>query len=1211
MELLRQPRLSPPLFDDAAIVVKRPPDVPKDPPSNLVGKLLPVAMLLAMGGMTVLHFTSGAASSRSPMFLFLPVMMLVSVLGSLAYQSRGARRGGELDEDRRAYLRYLDDLDQALARTAAAQHASLRWSHPDPASSWTLVGGPRMWERRPGDEDFCQVRVGIGARPLSTALVVPELGDVESRDPVAVGAIDRLVADRSMVPGLPITVDLRLYPRIAVEGAVDAARGLVRAMICQLTVLHGPDVIDVTAVGGFVDSHWDWLKWLPHHGSSRAAGPKAHRVVVVDGDAGGPDAHGVGSREDNPTVLVIGQSTSDGLRLDVDGGPTFERPDSLTTTQAVVCARRLAPFRSASTATAGISNWPELVGIGDPGRLDVGQAWQPRPGPQRLRVAIGVSDCGEPVELDIKEAARGGMGPHGLCVGATGSGKSELLRTLALGLASTHGPDALNLVLVDFKGGATFLGLERLAHVAAVVTNLSEEAHLVTRMRDALAGEMTRRQRVLRAAGHFPNISDYDSARARGANLAPLPALFIIVDEFSEMLSQQPDFAELFVAIGRVGRSLGMHLLLASQRLDEGRLRGLETHLSYRICLKTFSASESRAVLGTADAYELPGTPGAALLKTASGELVRFQTAFVSGPVTVTAAPRITIPCLFTVRGAEPSTTGDVRTGGSRALLDVVVDGLAHQGEAAHQVWLPPLDVSPLLGALLADVGRPRSRLVIPIALVDNPFAQRRDTLLVDLRAAGGNVAIVGGPRSGKTTALRSLVMGLAATHDPDAVQIYGLDFGGGSLSPLRLLPHVGAVAGRLDRDLARRIVAHVQGLLRDREVRRRAGDTRVGSDTFLVIDGWAVARQEFEGMEEAVTAIAAQGLSVGVHVVLTASRWADIRPAVKDQLSTRIELCLGDPADSEMDRKRARLLGTRPPGHGITREGLEFVIALPRLDVHSAPVGEDDALSADAAVLKARHPDRIAPPVRLLPSRVSHDEVAAQSTGQVAIGLGEDALRPVALDFKASPHLLILGDTECGKTATLRTLCREILRNNESDAARILIVDFRRTLLGVLESDHLLGYAMSATSAESHVAATMSLLNGRLPGEHVTQRQLRDRSWWFGPDVYVVVDDYDLVAGTSGNPLLPLLDLLPHSRDLGLHLVIARRSGGAARAMFDPILARLRDLGCMGLLMSASPDEGVLLGSVRPSSLPAGRGTLIRRGHADHLVQVSWTEPP
>jgi S-DNA-T family DNA segregation ATPase FtsK/SpoIIIE len=371
----------------------------------------------------------------------------------------------------------------------------------------------------------------------------------------------------------------------------------------------------------------------------------------------------------------------------------------------------------------------------------------------------------------------------------------------------------------------------------------------------------------------------------------------------------------------------------------------------------------------------------------------------------------------------------------------------------------------------------------------------------------------------------------------------------------------------------------------------------------FLVIDGWAVVRQEFDGMEEAVTAIAAQGLSVGVHVVLAASRWADIRPALKDQLGTRIELCLGDPADSEMDRKRARLLGTRPAGHGITRDGLEFVVALPR------PTEGGSAIDVDTAAVSARYPDHSAPPVRLLPSRVDHADVVAQSGSGVAIGLGEDGLRPVTLDV--TDHLLILGDTECGKTSTLRTVCREILRNNDSAEARILLVDHRRTMLGVVESEHLLGYAMNTASADSHVADVAGLLSARLPDQHVTQRQLRERSWWSGPDVYVIVDDYDLVAGASGNPLLPLLDLLPHARDLGLHVVIARRSGGAARAMFDPLLARLRDLGCAGLMMSASPEEGAVLGSVRPSALPPGRGTLIRRGQRDQLVQVSWTEPP
>jgi DNA segregation ATPase FtsK/SpoIIIE, S-DNA-T family len=694
----------------------------------------------------------------------------------------------------------------------------------------------------------------------------------------------------------------------------------------------------------------------------------------------------------------------------------------------------------------------------------------------------------------------------------------------------------------------------------------------------------------------------------------------VVVDEFSELLSQHPDFAELFVAIGRVGRSLGLHLLLASQRLDEGRLRGLETHLSYRICLKTFSANESRAVLGVPDAYHLPSAPGAAFLKTGSGELLRFHTAYVStpyvdrhrhqcsdpdGPVTprvFTAAPmgRVT-------RRAESPTERAVTSG--RTVLDTVLDRLAGHGAPAHRVWLPPLTGSPPLDTLIRRAQRP---LTVPIGLVDRPFEQRREPLVVDLSGPAGNGAIVGGPRSGKSTAAQTLVLALAVTHAPADIQFYCLDFGGGALSSLRSVPHVGSVAGRHDADLVRRTVAEVESVVRAREARV---DDPYG-EVFLIVDGWATIRQEFDGLEGPITALAARGLSYGVHVVVTASRWAEIRPALKDQLGTRIELRLGDPAESEMDRKRAGQITDSPPGRGITRDGRELVIALPRLDGQSSIAGLGDAITASGAWLRGRYPGCAAPPVELLPVHVDRDAVTAPATTErsatrVLLGLGETELRPVGLDFEEQPHLIILGEAECGKTTALRMLCLEIVRTATPQSAQLLIVDFRRSLLGVVESDHLTGYVVSAAALTTQLPAVIDRLRARMPGDDVTQEQLRTRSWWSGPEIYIIVDDYDLVAGATGNPLASLVELLPHAKDLGLHLVVARRSGGAARAMFEPLLGRMRDLGCMGLMMSANPDEGVLLGSVRPSTMTPGRGTLIRRSHPDQLIQVAWSDPP
>ena len=296
--------------------------------------------------------------------------------------------------------------------------------------------------------------------------------------------------------------------------------------------------------------------------------------------------------------------------------------DTLSRAEAEALARRLAPLRLAAETTQrgdspAVQGLTELLGLApDPLSYDPIRGWAPRSPRDRLRVPIGVAPDGTPVELDLKESAQDGMGPHGLLIGATGSGKSELLRTLVLGLAATHSSETLNFVLIDFKGGATFTTLDRLPHVAAVITNLADELPLVDRATDAINGELLRRQELLRRAGNFTSVRDYEAARvgdsrsAGAAPLAPLPSLLVICDEFSELLTAKPELVDLFVQIGRLGRSLGVHLLLASQRLEEGRLRGLDTHLSYRIGLRTFSAIESRSVLGVADAYELPRSPG-------------------------------------------------------------------------------------------------------------------------------------------------------------------------------------------------------------------------------------------------------------------------------------------------------------------------------------------------------------------------------------------------------------------------------------------------------------------------------------------------------------------------------------------------------------------------------------------------------------------------
>ncbi|GBE66914.1 ESX-4 secretion system protein EccC4 [Mycobacterium sp. MFM001] len=1164
-------------------------------------RLLPAAMAGATVVLMAVAFYSRSGIARIPVLVAFPLMMLISaVVSAIAGRDRWR---ADIDDDRTDYLAYLGDLRVTVMKSAAAQRASLNWRHPEPDALWTLVGGERMWERRPTDPDFCCVRIGTGRQPLATRLVPPQPPGANRSDPVTISALRRFLHAHQTIRDVPVALDLRTLRALTVAGDKACARGSLRAMICQLAVMHSPARL---ALVGAIDererAQWDWLKWLPHNQHPRAtddvgSARMVYRTLRVAEEAvldllrdhAAPpqvviivDAGGI-------VGLTVAQAGAEHLTI---GDDVVARPDRMDLAAALACAQRLAAYHADDASSDVVPAWQRLLGIDDLATFAPAALWDSGSRRDRLRVPIGTTTDGSAVELDIKEAAENGMGPHGLCVGATGSGKSELLRSIALGMMIRHSPEALNLVLVDFKGGATFLGLEKSPHVAAVITNLSDEAPLVARMREALTGEMNRRQELLRAAGNFDNITAYQQAGQGGVRL---PNLFIIVDEFSELLSQHPDFAEVFVAIGRLGRSLGMHLLLASQRLDEGRLRGLESHLSYRICLKTLSATESRIVLGSSDAYELPNTPGEGYLRAGTTEPIRFHGTYVSGPCGLRArpAPRRSTPAPVRQFTSAPSGRVTLLPNGidvddRRTILRTVVDRLSGLGPRAHEVWLPPLGEAPPLDSVLRDF-ETTGVLTVPIGIVDRPFEQCRTPLTVDLAGSAGNVAVIGAPRSGKSTALRTLITALAATHDPSRVQFYCLDFGGGTLTSLQCLPHVGSVAGRAESELVGRTIAELECLLTAREAgvrqSRARHDDRFGDDVFLVVDGWAGLSSDYQGQ---ITAIAAQGLSFGIHVVVSASRWAELRPALKDQIGTRIELRLGDPADSELDRRRAEQVPEGRPGRGLCRDGQHMVIALPRVGI-------------------CRHGTSTAPPIPLLPT---HVDLASHDVGnRIVLGLEERQRAPATIDFGRDTHLLILGDVGCGKTATLRTLCREIVRTATPSQARLFIVDFRRSLLGVVESEHLAGYAMSVAALGTLLPALLDVLRRRMPPPHVTQTQLRDRSWWSGPDIYVMVDDYDVVAAT--NPLTPILEYLPHARDLGLHLVVARRSGGAARALFDPLLAELRESGCMGLMMSASPDEGPLIGSVRPSPLPPGRGTLTTRGDGRQLVQVAWSAPP
>jgi DNA segregation ATPase FtsK/SpoIIIE, S-DNA-T family len=1282
-----------------------------------------IPMMLGMGVMMFFYVgrspIGAAIVGNTKVLIIFGVLFVGVIIGIvvMAMTRSGAAGRVQMNQTRRDYQRYLSSLRRKVRTTAQEQRTAMLLRHPGPEGLWAVAASPRLWERRRSDPDFGHTRLGTGPQLLATALKAPQTPPVDDLDPVASTSLRHFIRTYASVPDLPVSVSVRSFSRIGISGDREAVLGLARAMLAQLVTFHMPaDLRVAVCVSADRRADWDWLKWLPHTMHTTrvdAAGPvrlaaeslteieellgedlgerarftrnagmgfeQPQIIVITDGMVGGRDSrlvtepglHGV-------LVLDVGSSLPppsllSGLRLVVDGEQLgletqssvrhLAVRDSMPVDSATAVSQQLSDRFIAGTVRespmSGNTGLVDLLGINDPRQLDVAELWRSRPARERLRIPIGLDANGDPMMLDFKESAEDGMGPHGLAIGATGSGKSELLRTLVIGLALTHSSETVNFVLVDFKGGATFAGLGGLPHTSAVITNLSDDLSLVDRMKDALQGELMRRQELLRSAGNYASVRDYERARAAGADLVPLSSLLVIIDEFSELLSAQPEFIDIFVAIGRLGRSLGVHLLLASQRLEEGRLRGLDSHLSYRIGLRTFSASESRTVLGVPDAYQLPPIPGSAYLKYDTETLVRFKTAYVSGvmpdsvggtgpevrsdrrviPFTIAPADVLDAPAL--APGEVTEEDAALPSPFAETVMQVLARQLEGQGPAAHQVWLPPLGEPPALSELMpplepdrqrglcAPGWAPNGRLVASVGIVDKPFEQKRDLLWVELSGAAGNVAVVGGPQTGKSTLLRTMICSMSLTHTPEEVQFFCLDFGGGTLSQLRDLPHVSGVAGRLEADRCSRLVAEVFTVLEERERlfvdqaidsmdtfrrRRRAGEQledRPFGDLFLVVDGWMVVRQEFEVLEEIINAIAARGLGYGIHVIITGNRWMDIRPATKDMLGSRFELKLGDPFDSELDRKSAANVPEARPGRGLTRDKLHFLGGLPRIDGSSNREDLADGTAGLVAAVGSAWRGEPAPRVRLLPPVIpASDMPGPTETGRrIPIGIAESNLRPIGLDFDTDPHLLVFGDLECGKTALLRLIARSIAERYTPAEAKIVAVDYRRGLLGELPETHLLSYAGSGPALEPIVSDIAKAMTERLPGPDVTTAQLRNRSWWKGPELFLLVDDYDLVAGQSGNPLTELADLLPQARDIGMHVIVTRRSGGAGRALYDPIIQRLRELGSTGLMMSADKEEGVLIGTVKPHPLPPGRGYLVSRRGGTHLVQVAWPD--
>ncbi|MGL5863300.1 MAG: type VII secretion protein EccCb, partial [Phycicoccus sp.] len=673
------------------------------------------------------------------------------------------------------------------------------------------------------------------------------------------------------------------------------------------------------------------------------------------------------------------------------------------------------------------------------------------------------------------------------------------------------------------------------------------------------------------------------------------------------------------------------------------------------------------------DAFELPPLPGSGYLKVDTTVFERFKAAYVSAPyqqssrAPVRALPEVhpVTPRNSTSRFArhgmkvKPAFSYDDTHGPT--ILEKGVERIVSAGApAAHQVWLPPLPTSLALGPVhertgtgqgdtaagepgfaiaQTRLGTDSARLAVDrtrngddglrpvqVGLVDLPREQRAVPLSLSFDGAYGHLCILGAPQSGKSTALRTIAITLSAGHSARAVAIHAIDFGGGTLSGLARLPNVGSVAGRLDVPLARRILDEVLGEVNRREqavvdgrfasIHELRDAVRAGlatefgaADVFVFLDNYAAVKADHDDLHDKLVDLAGRGLAFGVHVIVTATRWHDLRATLQTSIARRIELRLADPFDSVLDRRLAANIGEDNPGRALVAAGRLAQFAVPVAALGDGPSPDTRAAeqSLVETIARARAREERAAPVRLLPREVWLADLAPAPAGSrggtapIVLGLAEDTYAEVYLDFSdEDAHLLVFGDRESGKTTTLRSILGQLVASHHHDLT-IAVVDPRGQLRGSVPDGYLGAYATDAEQAASLASNLAAFLEQRASAA-TAGGAASERS----APVILLVDDSDLVTGLGMNPLGPVLPYLSRAADLDFHLVVARHAGGAGMALNQPLYQRLKELGSPALLLSGDPEEGALWPRTKMLPLPPGRCLLVRRGRPARLVQIA-----
>lgn len=1270
-DVRRSPRLvhRPP---EGTVVIDSVPDREDRRAGQLVKLVVPPLVMLAvtagtafLNGNPVLVLATGSSAL---------VTLGVSVHGFVKDRRREARARAD---EREAYRTHLDRRATVLHEAAAQQRYAAEYHLPDGATLTRLAGSfsPRVFERRPTHEDFLRFRLGLASVPATTTVEYADADRVE-RGTELDDLARHLSSSAATLDRMPLAADLRHGP----VGYVGPRRLVVeqlQLLVDQLAFFHSYH--DVQLVVVFPDGEqddWSWTRWYRHaslqdvnlrghvhdqrsrdqvlatlnqvlrgrqnalterRGQSTVFGP--HYVVLVLDETLVLDHVVWELLRDDPTPLgcsvVVVQDTmsalSDAVTTVVDvrdrdtGVLVLERGELRDTRFALDhrpadadpehLPRTIGALNHRQDVTSSIPRsvtFLELYGVERVEQLGVADRWAANSPHRTLGVPLGLRGAGDVVKLDLHEKAHG---PHGLVAGTTGSGKSEIIQSYILSLAVCFHPHDVAFLLIDYKGGGMANLFADLPHLLGTITNLDGAQSM--RALVSINAELKRRQRVF--AEHDVNhINQYQKLVKSGAATDPMPHLFLISDEFAELKSEQPEFMDELISTARIGRSLGIHLILATQKPSGVVNDQIWSNSKFKLALKVADRADSMEIIKTPDAAEIT-LPGRAYLQVGNNEIYElFQSAWSGADYepdkednhqddhAIYAINSLGQYEILTSDLSGLDAADEIRQVPTE--LDVVVEHVRQIARATGvaplpRPWLPPLPprivVTDLLPVDPDAWDAPKSPLRPVVGTVDIPGRQTQETLRLDL-SGDGHLAVFASPGYGKSTFLQTLVMDLARVHSPEHLHVYLLDLGTNGLLPLQGLPHVADTITVEDERKVRKFVDRTEAEMKRRKqllsayavanlpmYERASGEPL--PEILLVVDGVdGLKGTPVDDLLGALLAVVArEGAGLGVHLALSAGRPVSVRPNVASNIKVQLALTLNEDSEVTVVVGRTALRIDDLPGRGLVR------LEQPELFQTALPVaGEDmlaviDAVQQEAADMSQRWSGPRPQPVPVVPERLDVADLAGRGAtrrclteGRLPVGLGMESVEPVTLDPARHRHVLVLAADAGVAGARILTIWQTVAGAFPGGA--FVLDDETGSVRALLRATRPDGAALDAATVLTQAVAE---LDGRIAAFQAAAGAeaptLAEHARTLDPALVVLGDAAAVVAQLGKDRTADLARLLTEAPRYAMSVVVGGAFATAGKGPDD--VAKAVKAANAGLVLGKLGDQSVL----RATNLP------------------------